>query len=341
MNLVGAEGKGESVWVAWFLCTILEEFAQLAETRGAGLKGLASKWRTRAAAMKTAIENTAWDGEWYLRAFFDNGSPLGSHVNEEARIDSLPQSWAVISGSGDPARARRAMEAAQRLLVRERDRMVLLFTPPFDHSSPSPGYIMGYPPGLRENGGQYTHGSLWMAMAWARLREGGKAAGLLQLMNPIELTRLPDDSARYRGEPYVVAADIYAAPGHLRQAGWTWYTGSAAWMYRIWIEEVLGLQVRGDRFTVNPAIPAEWPGFEMTYRRGDAVYEIAVRRRDGAGGIEVDGERLPGRYVRFDETAGTRHVTVWIPNEVKVVPDNAGRQAANATAFDSVKDLVA
>lgn len=312
MNLVGAGGKGESVWLAWFLCAVLEAFSQLAET-GNAAEAESAKWRAQAAGMKAAIENAAWDGEWYLRAYFDNGSPLGSHTNEEARIDSLPQSWAVISHAGDPARARQAMESADRQLVREKDKLVLLFTPPFEHSEPNPGYIMGYPAGLRENGGQYTHGSLWMAMAWARMREGGNAVRLLQLMNPIELSRLPEDSARYRGEPYVVSADISSAKGRVGQSGWTWYTGSAAWMYRVWIEEVLGLQVRGDRFTVDPAIPAEWPGFEVTYRHGATVYEIAVRRDAGGGAIELDGETITGGFIPLDDQGGTHRVTISLP----------------------------
>jgi cyclic beta-1,2-glucan synthetase len=344
MNLVGVEGKGESVWLGWFLCAILEEFSGLAETRrsaamparsveqnGSGSKpiSLASKWHAQAANMKTAIESTAWDGEWYLRAYFDDGSPIGSHNNEEARIDSLPQSWAVISRAGDPARARQAMESAERQLVRDKDKLVLLFTPPFEHSEPNPGYIMGYPAGLRENGGQYTHGSLWMAMARARMRDGGSAVRLLQLMNPIELSRLPEDSARYRGEPYVVSADISAAKGRVGQSGWTWYTGSAAWMYRIWIEEVLGLQVRGDRLTVDPSIPPEWPGFEMSYRHGAAVYEITVRRDPGHATIgsamirpviELDGKAVTGGFIQLDDKGGTHHVTVSIPTGLRVSP---------------------
>jgi cyclic beta-1,2-glucan synthetase len=244
MNLVGVEGRGESVWLGWFLVTVLECFADLMYGRSSGLSNttasLTSKWRRQASSLKAALERSGWDGDWYLRAYFDNGSPLGSHMNPEARIDSMAQSWAVISGAGDPARTGRAMESAETNLVRERDKMVLLFTPPFDHSEPNPGYIMGYPPGLRENGGQYTHGSLWMAMAWARLCEGQKAVRLLQIMNPIELNRGPADVARYKGEPYVVAADVLSAPGHVGQCGWTWYTGSAAWMYRIWFPAAWG-----------------------------------------------------------------------------------------------------
>ncbi len=262
--------------------------------------------------MKHAIENSAWDGEWYLRAYFDNGAPLGSHANEEAKIDSLPQSWAVISGAADPGRALQAMKSAERKLVRERDKLVALFTPPFDHSEPNPGYIMGYPPGLRENGGQYTHGSLWMALAWARMRQGGNAVRLLQLMSPIESSRTPEDSARYRGEPYVVTADVSTARGRVGQSGWTWYTGSASWMYRIWIEEVLGLQIRGDRLSVNPAIPDEWPGFEMAYRYRSARYEISVRKREGKPAIELDGVLLADSFVLLRDDGRTHRVAISI-----------------------------
>jgi len=316
MNLVGAEGRGESVWLGWFLITVLESFAQLMDNRGAQAT-LTSSWRRQAASLKAALEHSGWDGDWYLRAYFDNGTPLGSHVNPEARIDSLPQSWAVISGGADPARARRAMESAEANLVRERDKLVLLFTPPFDHSEPNPGYIMGYPPGLRENGGQYTHGSLWMAKAWARLGEGQKAVRLLQMMNPIELNRGPADVARYRGEPYVVAADVLSAPGRVGQCGWTWYTGSAAWMYRIWVEEVLGFRLRGDRFTLEPSLPADWPGFELTYRRGSTVYEITVSRQAclstelELAELELDGEAAG--FIPVADDGGTHRVTVRIP----------------------------
>jgi cyclic beta-1,2-glucan synthetase len=311
MNLVGPEGRGESVWLGWFLHTVLESFASLMETRPSENHFVAG-WRQRALELKKALEQSAWDGEWYLRAWFDDGSPLGSHRNPEARIDSLPQSWSVISGAGDPARARRAMDSAETHLVRERDRLVQLFTPPFDSSQPNPGYIMGYPPGLRENGGQYTHGSLWMAMAWAQLGEGGKAVHLLQMMNPIELNRGPEDVERYRGEPYVVAADVGSAEGHVGQCGWTWYTGSAAWMYRIWIEEVLGFQLRGDHFKLKPTIPADWPGFEMTYRRGSTAWVITVTV-ESTFALELDGEPVSTGFIPLDETGRTHQVTVRVP----------------------------
>ena len=308
LNLVGVEGKGESVWLAWFLCTTLENFAQAMETRDTG-RPLAAEWRRKAAALKQQTEKTSWDGDWYLRAFFDNGAPMGSHANEEMRIDSLPQSWAVISGAGDAARSRRAMDSAESNLVREQDRMVLLFTPPLDHSQPNPGYIMGYPPGLRENGGQYTHGSLWMALAWQRMREGGRAVRLLQMMNPVEHSRGPEDVARYRGEPYVVTADVYAAPGRVGQSGWTWYTGSAGWMYRIWTEEVLGFKLRGDMLAIDPVLPDDWPGFEMTYRYRSTVYEISVARREG--------ETPAASPIQLIDDGGKHQIAIWLPAVLK------------------------
>ncbi|MDP9053607.1 MAG: hypothetical protein M3N93_04805, partial [Acidobacteriota bacterium] len=333
MNLVGVEGKGESLWLGWFLYTVLEAFSELMEAHGD--PSLADRWRQQAAALKASMERSGWDGEWYLRAYFDNGSPLGSHANAEAKIDSLPQSWSVISGAADPIRARRAMESAEANLVRAADKLVVLFTPPFDRSEPNPGYIMGYPPGLRENGGQYTHGSLWMAMAWARLREGGKAARLLQFMNPVELNRAPGDVARYRAEPYVVAADVSSAPGRVGQSGWTWYTGSASWMYRIWIEEVLGLKVRGDRLTVEPSIPDEWPGFELTWRHGATIYEIRVTRDDrkGVTSLELNGEAVEGGFITLRDTAGTQRISVRLGQHIS--GDAAERPEAILAILDT------
>ena len=319
MNLVGAEGKGESVWLGWFLCTVLESFSQILESRD-GETQLVPGWRQKAAWMKKQVEQTAWDGEWYLRGFFDNGAPLGSHANEEARIDSLPQSWSVISGASDRARARQAMESAERNLVREKEKLVLLLAPPFNRSEPSPGYIMGYPPGLRENGGQYTHGALWLAMAWARMDDGDRAVRLLQMMNPVELTRTPETVAHYRGEPYVAAADVSLGAGRAGQCGWTWYTGSAGWMYRVWIEEVLGFQVRGDRFSVNPVLPASWPGFELTYRHGSTVYRIKVVRSSNGASVNVDGQSMVDGFVPLVENGGTRNVEISVGDPTPGIP---------------------
>ncbi|HXA50806.1 MAG TPA: glycosyl hydrolase family 65 protein, partial [Candidatus Acidoferrum sp.] len=321
MNLVGAGGKGESVWLAWFLCAAYELWAPLLEQ---WKPDEAEQLHDRACALKNAVERSAWDGEWYLRGYFDDGSPLGSHANPEAQIDSLPQSWAILAKSDRPERAQRAVGSALERLVRERERLVLLFTPPFDKSQPSPGYLMGYPPGVRENGGQYTHGSLWLAMACAQMGDAANAIKLLQLMNPIETTRSPEGMARYRGEPYAVAADVSVAPERVGQSGWTWYTGSAGWMYRIWIEEVLGFRLRGDRLTITPIIPDEWPGFEITFRYGSSTYEISVIRK-GEGELvtlEEDGCRVEGDVLILASDGRTHRVIAFLAKAP--LPDSRG-----------------
>lgn len=256
MNLVGAEGKGESVWLAWFLCDCLQGMAELSTLLHE--PELSRTYENDRYALIQWVEQAGWDGEWYLRGTFDDGTPLGSAANREARIDSLPQSWAWLSGAADPKRAEQALESAWHHLVLRDERLVLLFQPPFDRSEPSPGYIKGYPPGVRENGGQYTHAALWMAMAMARKGDGERAVQLLRMLNPIEHARDAEAVWRYGVEPYVVAADVYRLPGRVGQGGWSWYTGSAAWMYRAWIEEVLGLQVKNGQMRVNPVIPLTW-----------------------------------------------------------------------------------
>jgi cyclic beta-1,2-glucan synthetase len=292
MNLVGAGGKGESVWLAWFLCDTLQGMAELANLLEQ--PELATRYQADRASLSGRVEQAGWDGEWYLRGTFDDGSPLGSAANQEARIDSLPQSWALLSGAADPGRAGQALESAWCHLVCPEEGMVLLFTPPFDQSHPSPGYIKGYSPGVRENGGQYTHAALWMAMA--RKGDGGRAVQLLRLLNPIEHARDAEAVWRYGVEPYVVAADIYRLPGRVGQGGWSWYTGSAAWMYRAWIEEVLGLQIQGDRMRIDPVVSAAWPGFSLRYRHGEAIYSVVVENPDGCGHgivwVELDGKRV-------------------------------------------------
>lgn len=319
LSRVGLEGKGESVWMAWFLYDVLESFAALEESLHASDEFI-PLWRTRAAELASAAEGAAWDGEWYLRGFFDDGTPLGSHQNEEARIDSIAQSWAVLSKAGDPGRALTAMNSARRILFQESRRLMLLFTPPFDHSAPHPGYIMGYPPGLRENGGQYTHGALWMAAAWARLGDGDAAVAVLNVLSPVESARTPEMVARYRGEPYAVAADVYSAADHAGRAGWTWYTGSAGWMYRVWVEDVLGFQLRGETLRITPAIPKDWSGFELNYRYRSTLYQIAVRRAaPGAARIEMDGSPVEGD-IRLVDDGGTHQVTVWLASEKAPAP---------------------
>ncbi len=274
MSSVGDEGKGESVWLGWFLVDVLKKFAEVCAGRGE--QELASRYRERADRLSATVERTGWDGEWYLRGFFDDGTPLGSRQNEEARIDSLPQSWSVISGAGNPDRAAVAMRSVEEHLIREKEKLVLLYTPPFDKSSPHPGYIMGYPPGVRENGGQYTHAALWVAMAFARMRDGDRAVKVLQMLNPIEHSRTPEDCAAYRTEPYAVAADVYSLQSQSGRGGWTWYTGSAAWMYRVWLEEVLGFKLRAGRLSIEPVIPENWPGYVLTFRYRRTEYRIEV-----------------------------------------------------------------
>ncbi|GFE60625.1 GH36-type glycosyl hydrolase domain-containing protein [Geobacter sp. AOG2] len=294
MNLVGAAGRGESVWLAWFLCDLLQGMAELSDLMEQPEQGLA--YREDRYALIQRTEQTGWDGEWYLRGTFDDGSPLGSSANSEAQIDSLPQSWAWLSGAADSSRADQALESAWDHLVQQDEGLVLLFEPPFDISMPSPGYIKGYPPGVRENGGQYTHAALWMAMAMARKGDGERAVQLLRMLNPIEHARDAEAVWRYGVEPYVVAADVYRLPGRVGQGGWSWYTGSAAWMYRAWVEEVLGFQVQGDQMRVNPVIPATWPGFSLTYRHHETIYAIQVENPDGCQRgvvwVEMDGQRV-------------------------------------------------
>ena len=294
MNLVGADGKGESVWLAWFLCDCLQGMAELSSHMQQ--PELSKTYRDDRYALIQRVEQAGWDGEWYLRGTFDDGTPLGSALNREARIDSLPQSWAWLSGAADPKRADQALESAWQHLVRKDEGLVLLFEPPFNDSKPSPGYIKGYPPGVRENGGQYTHAALWMAMALARKEDGERAVQLLRMLNPIEHARDAETVWHYGVEPYVVAADVYRLPGRIGQGGWSWYTGSAAWMYRAWVEEVLGLQVRGDRMRLHPVIPAAWPGFTIRYRHGETVYSIEVENphgcEHGVAWVEMDGQRM-------------------------------------------------
>jgi len=278
MNHVGIEGRGESVWLAWFLIDVLQAFVKLSDQHG-DLSHTA-EWKDQIKSLKSALEAHAWDGKWYLRGYFDNGALLGSHQSDEAKIDSLPQSWSVIAQGSNSEHQYQAVASALEMLVRSQESIVCLFTPPFDHSEPHPGYIMGYPPGLRENGGQYTHGALWLVLACARLGDGGHAVSLLQMMNPIERTSNEQRVLKYRGEPYVVAADVSAAPGLVGAAGWTWYTGSAGWMYRVWVEEVLGLRVKGDRLYFRPVVPQEWSGFTISYRYRSTTYELTAGREE-------------------------------------------------------------
>ncbi|HKU60068.1 MAG TPA: glucoamylase family protein, partial [Gemmatimonadales bacterium] len=311
MNRVGAEGKGESVWLGWFLIATLRAFARRSEARGE--PEVAAELRAQADRYVEAVETHGWDGEWYRRAYYDDGTPLGSSQSEECRIDSIAQSWSVISGAGAPERRAQAMRALDRWLVRK-EVGILLLTPPFDRTSHDPGYIKGYLPGVRENGAQYTHAALWAVLANAMQGDGDRAFGLFQLINPLERTRTAEGMATYRTEPYVVAADVYSAAGHIGRGGWTWYTGSASWMYRVALEAILGFTREGDRFRLDPRVPSAWPEFELEYRFGGATYRVRVaephRARAGSQVVELDGKALDGEWVPLADDGRTHEVSV-------------------------------
>ena len=296
MNQVGKDGRGESVWLAFFLYDVLTRFARLA--RAHGDPAFADRCLAHALQLQGNIEQHAWDGQWYRRAYFDDGQPLGSHLNQECQIDSLPQSWAVISGAGDPVRSREAMRAVDERLVRRAAGLIQLFDPPFDQSSLNPGYIKGYIPGVRENGGQYTHGAIWSAMAFARMGDCGRAWELFNLLNPVRHGASAGRIATYQVEPYVVAADVYAVAPHTGRGGWTWYTGSAAWMYRLLVENLLGVNLEGDHLRLAPLLPDAWDSFKIHYRYRQTVYHITISRL-AADAVEscylsVDGRPLAG-----------------------------------------------
>jgi cyclic beta-1,2-glucan synthetase len=291
MNRVGIEGKGESVWLAWFLIATLRRFATHAEMRGD--TATRDEVLAKANDYAEAVEHSAWDGEWYRRAYFDDGSPLGSRTSDECKIDSIAQSWSVISGAGKPERTRIAMASLNKYLVHDDARIIILLTPPFDKTPHDPGYIQGYLPGVRENGAQYTHAALWAVLATALQGDGDRALELFQMLNPITHADSPDGVDIYKVEPYVVAADVYTAKGHLGRGGWTWYTGSASWMYRVALESILGFHKRGDMLFIEPCIPSSWKEFTIDYRVGAATYEITVENpaglENGAVELTVDG----------------------------------------------------
>ena len=301
MNRVGEGGKGESVWLAWFLLATIKAFTPLAEQRGETDR--VTRWTSHAMQMTEAVETNAWDGEWYRRGYFDDGTPLGSAASSECRIDAIAQSWSVISGSGRPDRARQAMAAMERNLIRPDDKLALLFTPPFDKTPLEPGYIKGYPAGVRENGGQYSHAAIWSVLAFALQGDGDRATQLFAMLNPINHANTRAEIQRYKVEPYVIAADIYSVAPHVGRGGWTWYTGSAAWMYRVGIESILGLRLDGGDLLLNPCIPKNWPGFEMVFRHGSARYEISVENPSsvnrGVVQATVDGQAIATKPVRI------------------------------------------
>ena len=319
MNSVGELGFGESSWLGWLLLATITALSPHAEQRRDTER--AQRWRDYAAELRDALEQ-AWDGEWYRRGYYDDGTPLGSHTSEECRIDSIAQSWSVLAGPTNPERAAQAMASVDRLLVDHEHKIARLFTPPFDHSAVYPGYIKGYPPGLRENGGQYTHGATWSVFAWAQLSDGDRAGAMFDVLNPILHSDSSEAVARYKVEPYAACADVYSVAPHIGRGGWTWYTGTAAWLYRAGLEALLGFHLRGDRLRIDPCIPKHWPGFQITYRRRGRLH--AITRFDimvdnsaligsGVMRIELDGLTLPASEdvaLLDDGQVHTLHITL-------------------------------
>ncbi|MGB2714702.1 MAG: glucoamylase family protein [Vicinamibacterales bacterium] len=332
MNRIGHLGRGESVWLGWFLVVVLKQYATICDDRGDSAR--AQHYRSEAGWLTGMLE-LAWDGNWYRRAYFDDGTPLGSAQNEECRIDSLTQSWAVFSQKADPKRTARAMEAVRAHLVRRDAKVVLLLTPPFDRTPNNPGYIKGYLPGVRENGGQYTHAALWTVIALAQLGLGDEAMELFHMVNPVNHMRTPEGLEQYRAEPYAVAADVYAHPMHLGRGGWTWYTGSAGWMYQAAIEALLGLRRAGATFSIAPCVPAIWPTFSIRWTVGRTRYHISVVNPDhrccgvrsaGLDGVAVDPDAIP-----LLDDGGTHEIVVQLgdPGE-RTVSATAGGAAGTA-----------
>ncbi|MBU1642487.1 cyclic beta 1-2 glucan synthetase, partial [bacterium] len=315
MNMVGIEGKGESVWLGFFLCEVLNKFTAVAELHND--LPFAERCRSEAAQLRVQIEQHAWDGEWYRRAYFDDGTPLGSASNSECQIDSISQSWSVLSGSGDAGRSRMAMDAVYQRLVRRDHALIQLLDPPFDKSPLNPGYIKGYVPGIRENGGQYTHSAIWTAMAFAELGDSRRAWELLSMINPVNHGRSEDDVAIYKVEPYVIAGDVYAVSPHTGRGGWSWYTGSAGWMYRFITESLLGLRLDTDKLHIAPCFNADWPAFNIHYRYRETLYRISVVQTD-AGNSEtvviVDGVEQHQAFIPLLDDRKEHTVEVSVPD---------------------------
>jgi cellobiose phosphorylase len=310
MNLVGIKGIGESVWLGFFLCGVLKDFAVIARLKDD--LAFAARCDAEHETLRVNLERHGWDGEWYRRAYFDDGAPLGSAANDECRIDSISQSWSVLSGAGEYGRSRRAMAAVDAHLVRREHGLVQLLDPPFDRSSLDPGYIRGYVPGVRENGGQYTHGAIWAAMAFAALGDRERAWELMRMMNPVNRTGTAQAVEIYKAEPYVVTADVYAVAPHAGRGGWSWYTGSAGWMYRLIVESLLGLALEKDRLRFTPCLPAQWAGATIRYRFGATYYEIALQQAGTKGEVHVslDGVELSDNSVPLVDDRATHRVIV-------------------------------
>jgi cyclic beta-1,2-glucan synthetase len=310
MTSVGNLGKGESVWLGWFLITILDDFSKICQKRDE--LELAKQYKSHARLLKKNLEASAWDGNWYLRAFFDDGTPLGSNQNEECKIDAIAQSWSVMVG-GDESRGRSAMQAVEKYLIDKNHKLSLLLDPPFDKTDLEPGYIKGYQPGVRENGGHYTHAAAWNVIAFSKLGEGEKAFELFKYLNPINHIDQPDGVSIYKTEPYAVAADIYAGK-YLGRGGWTWYTGAAGWMYRAMLENILGFNKRDSQLFIEPCVPRSWPEFRIDYRYGSTIYHITVQNPDGVSRgvrqIEIAGQILTKNRISLKDDGKAYQVLV-------------------------------
>ena len=310
MNTVGNGGKGESVWLGWFLCTVLQKFLPIC--RKMQDDDRAERYRETIDSIAQAIEDNAWDGNWYKRAFFDNGAPLGSVSNKECKIDSLAQSWAVISGKGDPVRAKRALDSLEDYLVMREAGLIKLLTPPFDEGELEPGYIKSYVPGVRENGGQYTHAAAWVIIAFAMAGDGDKAFELFGLINPVNHTRTDRECSIYRVEPYVMAADVYSVSPHVGRGGWTWYTGTASWVYKAGLESILGFSKNAEQLVIDPCIPKKWPEYSLVYHYRKTEYRITVRNprnvNQGVTSVTMDGVSLSGNVVDLVDDGNTHHI---------------------------------
>jgi cyclic beta-1,2-glucan synthetase len=319
MNRVGEHGRGESVWLGWFLHATLTAFAPIARDRGELVT--ATTWVGHATRLRKALETHAWDGDWYRRGFFDDGTPLGSANNDECRIDAIAQSWSVISGAANPARAARAMESLEANLLKRDPPLALLFTPPFEKSLQEPGYIKAYPRGIRENGGQYTHAAVWTVIALAMQGKAERAMEVFAMLNPIRRGANRADLQRYKVEPYVVAADVYGEAPHEGRGGWTWYTGSAGWLYRAGLESILGFRLHENQLTLAPCVPADWPGFTIQYRHRGTPYQISVDQKPATttlAQLTVDGEvQAPGRNTVELVDDGANHTVhvAWLAAE--------------------------
>jgi cellobiose phosphorylase len=306
-------GQGESVWLGWFLATCLQRFAYVCDTLGEATR--AQELRAESRRIGERTDAAAWDGAWYVRAFDDDGKPFGSAASRECRIDALPQAWSVLSHAGSAEHRKQALESAWEALVRPHEQIAVLLTPPFDRTTRDPGYIKAYPPGVRENGGQYTHAAVWLAWALAEAGETERAWSLCRMLCPARHAARPADVTRYRVEPYVLAADVYGPPLHTGRGGWTWYTGAASWYRRFIVEALLGIRWKAEEIVFHPLLPADWDGFEATLRHGTTTWHVRVRRDTSIEDVEVDldGIRQPGRGVARDEDGGEHVVSVRTP----------------------------